>query len=489
MEGFSLKYALALLVIGLLAFVIYLWKLNQALRLTPPDVLALSPNRWTDQKIKETYQKIKNNPISWAEKLPPKLNRRYIVTGGSGGVGGQIILHLLERGQSPESIRNVDFRAPERRDMQSGPAAAVPFIHADISSASSTNAAFSAAWPDSVAKLPLTVFHVAAVIVPHERSMALFERVKRVNIDGTENVLNASKAVGTDVFIATSSSSVALVPVQYWGIPWKGWPRNFVQAVDESDFDKPLKKHEQFFSNYGHAKAVAERLVCNANSPNFRTGVVRPGNGIYGNSHGDQLVGALLRAEVVPTWTRNIYQNCVHIGHVSLGHLLFEAALASNAKMPQCAGRPFLITDPGAAPLFQDYYRLLQSLAITPVKVIPVPPAVMLLLAYVVEAFDSLSQFPGFKWAKPKGDLAMLQPSIFSAATHVPILDAAAKKSVAEGGLGYKGVCTTMEGMCQQLLDWNMEHENRAHERNDKPLATVAQSARNVATVPAAVKG
>ncbi|KAI1860526.1 hypothetical protein JX265_009925 [Neoarthrinium moseri] len=471
-----------------LSCLLYLWNLNRVLKKTPPEILALSPHRWTDEEIEETYNKVKKNPISWSEHLPPKLNRRYIVTGGSGGVGGQVILQLLERGQPPESIRNVDFRAPERKDLLTGPAASVEFVHADISSASSTEAAFSKPWPASVAKLPLTVFHVAALIVPHERSVATYHRVERVNVDGTRNVLGSAKAAGADVFIATSSASIGLVPTRFWGPPWRPWPKNWVQVLAESDFHKPVKPHSDFFANYAHSKAVAERLVCGANSPTFRTGTIRPGNGIYGSSHADQFVGMVLRAGTSPTWTPNVLQNCVHVGHVSLAHLLFEAALLGSEEMPGCAGRPFNITDPGPAALFQDYYKLMQKLAVTPTKVIPVPPVPLLLFAYVVEALDSLSRAPGFKWVKPSGDLAMLQPSIFSATTHVPIIDTAAKKSVAEGGLGFKGVCTTIEGMCQQVLDWNVDHGFQVEQADDTVLTSISKGARNIATTPASVK-
>ena len=28
-----------------------------------------------------------------------------------------------------------------------------------------------------------------------------------------------------------------------------------------------------------------------------------------------------------------------------------------------------------------------------------------------------------------------------------------------EGGIGYRGGCTTIEGVCEELLEWNREHE------------------------------
>lgn len=146
--------------------VAYLWRLNKVMSQTPPGAVHASPYRWADSEIKDTYKRIRAKPIDWTKHLPPKANRRYVVTGGSGGVGGQIILHLLLRGEPPESIRIVDLKKVERADMMTGAAAKVAFAQADITSPSATKAAFDKPWPKSVAKLPLTVFHTAALIIP-----------------------------------------------------------------------------------------------------------------------------------------------------------------------------------------------------------------------------------------------------------------------------------------------------------------------------------
>lgn len=481
----------------------YLWRLNKVMTQAPPEAVHASPYRWSDHEIKETYNRLKVKPVDWTKHLPPKANRRYVVTGGSGGVGGQIVLHLLARGESPESIRIVDFRNVERTDMKTGDAAKVDFAQADITSPSATQAAFDKPWPASVAKLPLTVFHTAALIIPGERTMGTFERIKQVNVGGTENVLNAAKTAGASIFIITSSSSIANKPAGYWGNPFRRWPRNFCQFIDESDFDKPLRPHSEFFANYAHTKAIAERIVCQANSSNFRTGAIRPANAIYGSSTADQVVGEyfrilfsdmalmnieslefsllittysssphnqngqlltvktigmVLRSKGAKTWMQNIVQNFVHGGHISLGHLRFEEALLRK-EMPKCAGRPFVITDDGAPPTYGDMYHLISITADTPVKVQSVPPAPIFVLAHIVERMAIASRMPILKWIipKPKGELAVLQPGLFNAALHYVATDKAAQQSVEQGGLGFRHVFTTMEGMCQQVLDWNIE--------------------------------
>ncbi|KAI1177429.1 3-beta hydroxysteroid dehydrogenase/isomerase [Nemania sp. FL0916] len=439
----------------------YLWRLNKVMGQTPPEVARATPYRWADHEVKETYKRIKADPIDWAKHLPPKANRRYVVTGGSGGVGGQIVLHLLQRGESPESIRILDFRKTERADLQTGAAAKVDFAQADITSLSATKAAFDKPWPSTVAKLPLTVFHTAALIIPGERTMGTYERIKRVNIDGTQNVMDAAKAAGATIFIATSSASIAHKPTNYWGNPFRRWPKRFYQFVDESDFDKPLRPHSEFFANYAHTKAIAERNVCHANSQNFRTGAIRPSNSIYGSSNGDQVVGAVLRSQGTKSWMQNIVQNFVHSGHVSLGHLQFEAALLRK-EMPKCAGRPFIITDDGPPPTYGDMYHLCEVTAETPVKLQFFPGLPFLILAHIVEMVAIASRTPVLKYifSEPKGTLAILQPGVFHAGLHYVSTDKAAQRSVEQGGLGFKHVHNSMQGMCQQVLEWNMEHSS-----------------------------
>lgn len=60
------------------------------------------------------------------------------------------------------------------------------------------------------------------------------------------------------------------------------------------------------------------------------------------------------------------------------------------------------------------------------------------------------------------GDIKHLQPGLFSICTHLVADNADAGMAVSDGGLGYRGVLTTLEGMCQELVDWNREQEEHA---------------------------
>ncbi|KAK0628365.1 hypothetical protein B0T17DRAFT_614296 [Bombardia bombarda] len=467
---------LAAVAIGLL-LAAYLVRLNQILSSTPEPIRRLSPKRWSGKLLQKTYQRLEAEPIttkSYAHCIPPKLERRYVITGGSGLVGGYMVLQLLERGQPPESIRIVDFRAPNRNDMTSSPAAAaVDFVRADISSAESTDRAFAKPWPASVAHLPLTVFHTAAVIVPSDRSRLVYSFCEAVNVRGTQHVVDSARRAGADVLVSTTSASISIRPVGFWVAPWKLWSRSskladaglrhFWQVLDEADFFEPPREHHEYYANYPASKAAAERIVCVANAPGFRTGCIRPGNGVYGNPT-DNTVGGPLNMGVYPTWTCHIVQSFVHGINAAIAHLQFEAVLAMGpeaASAPQ-AGRPFVVTDPNPPIAYSDLYFAIASLAVTPFRTIPLQPILMLLLSYPIEWYNLLpARVPFLRGLVPQltADAKHLQPALFSICTHLIASDAVVSKPVEAGGLGYIGVLTTLEGMTQEVVEWNREHK------------------------------
>ncbi|GAB1311465.1 hypothetical protein MFIFM68171_01675 [Madurella fahalii] len=465
-------------VLLVLVLVAYLARLNQLLLSTPDEIRRLNPGGWTKDLLLATYQRLESNPTTtstYAQRIPPKLERRYIVTGGSGLVGGYIVLQLLERGQPPESIRILDFRAPRRADMSHGRATKVDFVQTDISSAESTGKAFRKPWDPSVAHLPLTVFHTAAVIVPSDRSKLVYGFCEAVNVRGTQHVVDAARRAGADVLVSTTSGSISIRPVELWVSPWRMWPgssgcwpRHYWQVLDEKDFFEPPRKHEEYYANYPASKAAAERIVCAANSEAMRTGCIRPANGVYGNPTDNTVGGALAKA-VLPTWTSHIVQSFVHGSNVAVAHLDFEAVLASreSASSPQ-AGRPFVITDPNPPISYRDLYSLIETLAVTPFRISPLQPIVMVLLSYPIEWYTLLRvRYPFLQKVLPEltGEVKHLKPGIFSICTHLVASNEVASQSAAAGGLGYRGVVTTLEGMTQEVIEWNRDHKDSAGTR------------------------
>jgi nucleoside-diphosphate-sugar epimerase len=201
-------------------------------------------------------------------------------------VGGWIVEHLILRGENPRAIRIADLAPPRREHAVKEH---VTHINADIRELSSVENVFSQPWPPEVADLPLTVFHTAAYIHAGHRSANSLPPFLRINIEGTQNVLKAAKAAGCDIFIATSSASIALKNQTFFSVPpWRRYPDGFIQLHDNAeaeDYDAPLNN---FAGSYAYSKARADKLVRDADDKThrFRTGTIRPGHSIYG--HGDE---------------------------------------------------------------------------------------------------------------------------------------------------------------------------------------------------------
>lgn len=202
------------------------------------------------------------------------------------------------RGENPETIRILDLSQPNRKTMDRG----VAYVKTNITDEASVSSAFNQQWPLTVVHLPMTVFHTAALIRPADRLAMFLPLCRNVNVGGTQNVVNAAKKAGASCLIATSSGSVTVHRTNFWLPPWQKTPKGFTQVV--SDSTTLPKEHSEFFGNYPYTKIEAERLVCGANdtAANFRTGCIRPTNGIYGiGDTAATITGTYLRRGGDPT--------------------------------------------------------------------------------------------------------------------------------------------------------------------------------------------
>ncbi|RDB30342.1 3 beta-hydroxysteroid dehydrogenase/Delta 5--_4-isomerase type 2 [Hypsizygus marmoreus] len=467
-------------------FVLYIWLNDRKLTSLPADARAFSPTRCTPDSIRSLAAQLAESPaISINEQLPPKTGRRYIVVGGGGFLGGWIVSSLLERGEDPLHIRIVDIRAPVREDL-----ASIPFIQLDVSDATAVHAAFTAPWPSSSPFSPeLTIFHTAANIRFYERHPSLLPPSTRVNVLGTSNVLAAARAAGASILIYTSSGSIAVRSSRFLLWPWESAPEHFIQVLNDDEKQLP-KRHEDFFSNYAVTKMQADQLVRAADGSSseggkvLRTGCIRPGNGVYG-PRGDMLCGAYLVRGTNPTWISNILQSFCYVENCALAHLLYEQRLIDllspeeeKKKNPDIGGQAFMIADPGPIPTYGDVYATLTELTDGECTFVHMQPTLMLLVAYMIEAyylsrhFFLSSGYPFFKLAATllppiKGDIINLQPSLFAlTSVHLIFDDSRARLPPEKGGLGYKGAWTTMEGLYKTAE----EHRNgvgRAGRRSD----------------------
>jgi nucleoside-diphosphate-sugar epimerase len=450
---------------------LYIFWNDKRLTTIPTSALYFGPKRVTVEDIHATAERLANSPpIANKEVLPAKTGRRYIVVGGGGFLGGWIVTKLLDRGEDFQNIRLVDLNPPNanhvvKNAMQKG----VHFIEVDVTDAAALEAAFKAPWPKSSTgqgqpEPEITVFHTAANIRFYERHLEFIERSARVNVGGTQNVINASRAVGATVLVYTSSGSVGVHNTRLLLWPWETEPERFVQVINDDDNRLP-KRHEDFFSNYAATKIKAEMLVraCDRESTGsgskriMRTGCIRPGNGIFG-PRGDMLCGAYLVRQTNPSWIGTILQSFSYVENCAAAHLCYEARLIElqgGSKNPDIGGQAFCIADPGTTPTYGDAYITLETLSDGECTFPTLSPSAMFLFAHLLEMYyraHNALLSAGWSFAKllpaVKGEIINLQPSLFYlTSVHLIFDDSRARLPPEKGGLGYSGAWTTIEGL------------------------------------------
>jgi hypothetical protein len=193
-------------------------------------------------------------------------------------------------------------------------------------------------------------------------------------------------------------------------------------------------------------------------------------------------------ANVLGSWISHIRQNFVSGENISLSHLLFESALLTTGEAPPAAGKTFVISDPNPTVSFSDLYLLLSTLSSTGFKTTLIPSLPLFLFSYIIEQYHLLQmQFAGVL-PPLSDDLKMVQPTLFNISNaHFIVDDSAARRSVESGGLGYKGVVTTMEGVCTQVKKWNEEHEG-ARKEEKVGDGSVVEEIKNVGAVAGSTK-
>lgn len=59
----------------------------------------------------------------------------------------------------------------------------------------------------------------------------------------------------------------------------------------------------------------------------------------------------------------------------------------------------------------------------------------------------------------PGYPISYVQPAVLRGSVHILIDDSVARRRVEDGGIGYTGVCNTLEGFCEEMVLWNREYE------------------------------
>ena len=244
---------------------------------------------------------------------------RALVTGGGGFLGRAIVERLIARGDHVRSMARGAYPALE--------SVGVEVVRGDLTDSIAMNRA--CAGVD-------VVFHVAA----KAGVWGPYDDYHRVNVAGTENVLRAMRDAGIGRLVYTSSPSVVF------------------HGGDCEGADESLPYADHYLTHYPETKAIAERLVLEANGEQLATVALRP-HLIWGPRDNHLVPRILARASALRRIGReNKLIDTVYIDNAADAHLCAADRLAIGAA---CAGKAYFITNGEPRPTWEIVNAILAA--------------------------------------------------------------------------------------------------------------------------------
>ena len=227
---------------------------------------------------------------------------KTLVTGATGFLGSELARQLVAEGTDVRILR----RATSTPDLLGAVADSVEHALGDVTDMESLQAAMAGAQ---------RVYHVAAFIGFGSRRDR--ERLRRVNVVGTANVVNAALATGVERLVHTSSMAAF------------GRPEDAAQAIDETSEWRPSRVNtayaeSKYLAELEVFRGIAEGLDAVLVNPALIFGVGRPGEGTM---HIAQQVRDG-RLPALPTGGTNV----VDVIDVAVGHRLAMARGETGAR-------------------------------------------------------------------------------------------------------------------------------------------------------------
>lgn len=183
------------------------------------------------------------------------------------------------------------------------------------------------------------VFHVAA----KAGVWGSYESYHSINVTGTENILKACKKHKVPKLIYTSSPSVA------FGI----------EAIEKGDETLPYP--EKYLTAYPETKAIAERLVLDANCDELLTCALRP-HLIWGpgdNHLIPRLVEAHRNGKLMQVGDGENLVDITYVENGAFAHIQAEQSLVKGSKT---AGQAYFIGDQNPVKLWSWVNEMLETL-------------------------------------------------------------------------------------------------------------------------------
>ena len=261
-----------------------------------------------------------------------------VVVGGNGNLGFHIINQIVSS-WTFDKVISVDLRCSRNRNSQAS------YHECDITD----NAKLSKLFEDIK---PSVVIHTASPLANDPKTP--FSLFKKVNVDGTQSVVEACQKSDVKALVYTSSASVCC---------------NNVNDILNADERWPVWRYPEQTEYYSETKAAAEEIVVNANrnAPHkLVTCSLRPA-GIFGEGDAQVTPGLLkVLRDGKSHWqigeNDNIF-DFTYVGNVAHAHLLAArlllvtaAATTSPLDHEKVDGECFFITNDSPV-YFWDFAR------------------------------------------------------------------------------------------------------------------------------------
>ena len=303
-----------------------------------------------------------------ASQPPTKSLGSVLVIGGCGFLGHHIVNQLVESFDAQVTV--FDLKTDRNRN------SAVDYHDIDITSEDAVQTALKKV-------LPKIIIHTASppFVGDEGKNKDLY---RKVNVDGTRNLVERAGEVGVKAFIYTSSASVI---------------HDSVSDLINADERWPVLKAPAQREYYSETKGIAEQIILEANRKHdgMLTVAIRPA-GIFGE--GDvQVVPGLLKAYYgnqtkFQLGDNNNLYDFTYVRNVAFAHILAAIALLNTHALTtepldyeRVDGEAFIITN-GKPVYFWDFARLVWKAAgdkLEPSQVWVIPRDLGLKLAYALE--------------------------------------------------------------------------------------------------------
>ncbi|KAF9427796.1 erg26, C-3 sterol dehydrogenase [Podila epigama] len=282
---------------------------------------------------------------------------KCIVTGGNGFLGRWIVAELIKR--TDYAITILDIFIPANAENTDR----ITFVAGDITDKEAVQRAF---------KGHHICLHVASP--PHHFPA---EKFKKINIEGTQNVIDACLAENVGRLIYTSSASVL----------------QDGSALVNADETFPIPK--TFIETYSETKAIAEGMILKANCDALLTCALRP-SGIFGPGDTQGTPGFMdvmkKGQHVLQIGDNSGLFDWTYVENVAYAHVLAAQKLVKGSKVP---GQAFFITNGTPTPFWNHPRALMAEIGVVAPYLIIINFHIALVIGFLSEMASMIKKMLG----------------------------------------------------------------------------------------------